>query len=81
MLDRETTLQIGVSAGAVGVFIALAAVVSSNYGVNNHLSLSGGFALVGGVAVFVIVATIGGLWLARQDFDDADGDGDAADGA
>jgi hypothetical protein len=70
MLDRETTLQIGVSAGAVGLFIALAAVVSLSFGAENHLSASGGFALVGGVGLFVIVATLGGLWLSRQEFED-----------
>jgi len=76
MLDRETTMQIAVSAGAVGIFVALAAVVAGNYGANNHLSQVGGFALVGGVAVFVLVTTAAGLWLARQEFEE----GDAADG-
>jgi hypothetical protein len=77
MLDRETTLQIGVSAGAVGIFIALAAFVAANFGTNNHLSESGGFVLVGGVALFVLVTTVAGLWLARQEFEDAE----AADGS
>lgn len=75
MLDRETTLQIAVASIGVGAFVVLAALVSSNFGSNNHLSVSGGFALVGGVALFVVVTTIGGLWLSRQDFEEDEAEG------
>lgn len=84
MLDRETTTQIVVSVGAVAIFVALAAYVSGAYGTDNHLTQTGGMALVGGIAAFVLIVTVAGLWLAHQEFEDVseepEGDGDAADG-
>lgn len=82
MIDRETATQIVVAGGAVVLFIAVAAYVSSSFGAENHLTEAGGFALVGGVAVFVVLTTIAGLWLARKEFEDAaEAAEDGTDGA
>jgi len=71
MIDRETSLQVGVSAGAVAMFIAAALYASSTYGQNGHLSEMGGYVLVGAIAAFVLIIAIAGMWLSRQDFEDA----------
>lgn len=67
-LDRETQLQIVVSTIGVAFFIAAAVYVSSMYTVNGGLSEQGGIALVGVIGLFVVVMTIAGLWLERQNF-------------
>jgi len=82
MIDRETATQIVVAGGAVALFIAVAAYVSASFGAENHLTETGGFVLVGGVAVFVLVTTVAGLWLARKEFEDAaEAAGEGANGA
>ena len=63
-IDRETLYQVIVSAGAVALFIAVAAVVTT--------SEQNGLALVGAIALFIVLMAVAGLWLERQDFD---GDG------
>ena len=70
MIDRETTLQVGVSVGAVVMFIAVALYASSAYGQNGHVSEMGGFVLVGAIGAFVLLIAIAGFWLSRQEFED-----------
>ena len=67
-LDRETQLQIAVSTLGVAVFIAAAVYVSSMYTSNGGLSEQGGIAIVGVIGLFVVVMTLAGLWLERQNF-------------
>jgi hypothetical protein len=60
-IDRETILQILVSAGAVALFVVALAVVTGANG--------GGLAVVGAIVLFIVVMAVAGLWLERQDFD------------
>jgi small neutral amino acid transporter SnatA (MarC family) len=60
-IDRETLYQVIVSAGAVALFIAVAAVVTTTE--------QNGLALVGTIALFIVLMAVAGLWLERQDFD------------
>ena len=71
MIDRETALQVGVSLGAVLMFIGAALFASSAYGENGHLSETGGYVLVGAIAGFVLFIAIAGFWLSRQEFEDS----------
>lgn len=67
-LDRETVMQIALSAVAVLLFIAGAVFVSTNYGTNGNLTQQGGVALVGAIGVFIVLMLAAGLWLERQEF-------------
>lgn len=65
-IDAEMRRKIAVSVGTVGVFIVLVVVVVSKYTTNHHLSVTGGYALVGIVALFVILMALVGLFLDRS---------------
>lgn len=65
-IDAEMRRKIAVSVGAVGVFIALVVAVGSQYTTNHHLTEPGGYALVGIVALFVVLMALVGLFLDRS---------------
>jgi hypothetical protein len=67
-IERETLLQIVISAIAVVLFISAAVTVSQTYLDGAHLSATGGYALVGAIGLFVVFITAAGLWLERQQF-------------
>jgi uncharacterized membrane protein len=71
-LDAETIWQVIVAAGAVVIFLGVAVLVSGRYSANGNLTPTGGLALVGSIAVFVVVMAVAGLWLERQDFGDGE---------
>ena len=62
-IDAEMRRKIAVSVGAVGVFIALVVVVGSQYTNDHHLNEIGGYALVGIVALFVVLMALVGLFI------------------
>jgi len=67
-IERETLLQIVISAVAVVFFVAAAAFVSQTYMVDTSIGPTGGVALVGVIGLFIVVMTVAGLWLERQQF-------------
>jgi len=69
-IDRETVWQIAVALGAVALFVGFAIVVSAVFSANGNLSPTGGIALVGSIAAFIILMAGAGVWLERQDFDE-----------
>ncbi len=69
-LDRETVYQIVITVGAVALFTGVAAVISQTYRTNDHISSTGGLALVGAIVLFILVMGGAGLWLNSQEFAD-----------
>ena len=67
-IERETLLQIVISAAAVVLFIGAAATVSQMYLTGSNLSPTGGYALIGVIGLFVVFMTAAGFWLERQQF-------------
>ncbi|MDT3434119.1 hypothetical protein [Haloarcula sp. 1CSR25-25] len=67
-IERETLLQIVISAVAVVLFVSGAVTVSQMYLNRAALSPTGGYALVGVIGLFVVFMTAAGLWLERQQF-------------
>lgn len=64
-IDEEMRRKIAASVAAVGLFIVLVLFVGATY---NHggLSPTGGYALVGAIAVFILVMAGIGFFLARK---------------
>ncbi len=68
--DEETIRQILLALGVVVAFVAGLVGVSQSYGTNGTtLSETGGLAMVGLLAGFILLMAAVGLWLERQDFD------------
>jgi hypothetical protein len=67
-IERETLLQIVVATVGVVVFTAAAVYAASTYTVGETLSAQGGIAVVGAIGLFIVVMTVAGLWLERQNF-------------
>ncbi|WP_336336136.1 DUF7472 family protein [Haloarcula brevis] len=67
-IERETLLQIVISAVAVVLFVSAAVTVSQSYLSGSSLSATGGYALIGVIGLFVVFMTAAGLWLERQQF-------------
>ncbi|PSQ59220.1 MAG: hypothetical protein BRD23_04995 [Halobacteriales archaeon SW_9_67_25] len=71
-VDAEMVRQVALSAGAVALFVVAAVVVGRTYGETapgTELTPTGGLALVGVLAGFILLMTLAGIWLERQDFD------------
>lgn len=68
-LDRETIYQVLVSIGAVAVFVGAAIAVTELFSTNGNISGQGGLALLGAIVLFILVISVAGLWLERQEFD------------
>ena len=62
-VDRDTVVEIAVSVGAVGLFVAVIVAIGSAYN-QGGLSTDGGMALVGAITGFVVVMSLLGLGLA-----------------
>lgn len=62
-IERETIVEIIVSVGAVGLFVAVLVGIGDAYN-QGGLSADGGIALVGAIVAFVIGMSIVGLGLA-----------------
>lgn len=62
-VDRETVVEIVVSVGAVGLFVAAILAIGEIYN-QGGLSTDGGMALVGAIAAFVVLMTLVGVGLA-----------------
>ncbi len=71
-VDPEMVRQIVLSAGAVALFVVAAVFVGRTYAGSapgTDLAPTGGLALVGVLAGFILLMTLAGIWLERQDFD------------
>jgi hypothetical protein len=72
-MDEETRYQILIAVSGVVVFIVAAVVVGMMYGQDGGavtaMTPTGGLALVGTVALFILVMAGLGVWLERQEFE------------
>ncbi|MFB6083363.1 MAG: hypothetical protein ABEJ94_03865 [Halorientalis sp.] len=66
-IERETVVEAGVSFAAVLVFVAAVVVVGMIFGTDGSLTGTGGLAVLGAVALFVVVMTLVGYWLSFQE--------------
>lgn len=64
--ERETWVEVAVSALAVGGFIAAVTLVGVTYGADG-LSEQGAMALVGLIVAFIAVMTVTGYWLSARE--------------
>lgn len=62
-IERETIVEIIVSVGAVGLFVAVLVGIGDTYN-QGGLSADGGIALVGAIVAFVIGMSLVGIGLA-----------------
>ncbi len=73
MVEKETGAQLLASLVAIGLFVIGLVVLSQQYGeqVNGAIELSptGGIALVGFIAVFIVAMPVFGYLVERRDFD------------
>ncbi|MDG5777469.1 hypothetical protein VB773_04280 [Haloarculaceae archaeon H-GB2-1] len=67
-IEREALVEAGIGAGAVAVFVVAIYVISQSYATNGDLLPQGGLAIVGSIALFVVVLTLAGFWLEQQEF-------------
>jgi len=67
-IERRTIVEAGIGSGAVVLFITVVYGASQTYSTNGNLTAQGGLAIVAAVAAFVIVLSLAGYWLSRQDF-------------
>ncbi len=65
-LDAEMRRKIAVSVGAVVVFVGLVIGVGVTYATNHVLPTMGSYALVGVLAVFVVLMAAVGVYLDRR---------------
>jgi hypothetical protein len=70
-LDRGTVRQILIAGLTVVAFVGALVAVGQTYGTNggSTISATGGLALVGLLAAFIVLMALVGLWLERQDSD------------
>jgi hypothetical protein len=79
-VDRQTVVELTVSAFVLVVFTATAYVVSGTYAAPRNATTnasvppavdpSGGLALVGTIGLFILIVAVAGLFVYTQDFDD-----------
>lgn len=67
-IERGAIAEALIGAGALVVFVAAVYWVSQTYATNSDLGPQGGLAVVGSIALFIVVLTIAGFWLDRQEF-------------
>jgi hypothetical protein len=65
-LDAEARRQIVLAVGAVGFFIALIVAIGTAFS-GEALATTGALALVGAIALFVLVMGVVGIYLARRE--------------
>jgi hypothetical protein len=66
-IERETILQAGISFAAVLLFIAATVVIGTTFRTNGNISGTGGLAIIGAIAFFIVLMTGVGFWLAYQE--------------
>ena len=64
-VERETLVEVVVAVVAVAVFIVILLAMGVVFSTSGF-SGTGGLALVGTIALFVVVMTIAGFWLANS---------------
>lgn len=67
-MERQTLVEIAVSAGSVAIMIGAMMFVGSSYTTNGDLTTEGGKMLVGVIFAFVLLMFAVGYGLARADF-------------
>ena len=65
-MERETVIEIVVSVGAVGLFLAAIVAIGTTYGEGGLLGEQGGTALVGAIAAFIVLMSLVGYWLSGR---------------
>lgn len=78
-VERDTVLEIVAAVVPVALMIAALAMIGNTYDASGTLSSEGGIAILGAIALFVVVMSAVGLVLSWLKSGDDDGD-DAADG-
>jgi hypothetical protein len=68
-MERQTLVEIAVSAGSVGLMIGAMMFVGSTYSENGELTTEGGQVLVGVIVLFVLLMFGVGYGLAKADFE------------
>lgn len=66
-IERETLVEIVVSVGAVGLFVAAIITIGVTFGEEGHLDEAGGLALVGAIALFIVLMTVVGYWFSGRE--------------
>jgi hypothetical protein len=66
-LERETLVEIAVSVGAVGLFVAVIIGIGVTYGGEGLIGEEGGLVLVGAIALFIVLMTGIGYWLSGRE--------------
>ena len=66
-ISRDTLVEIVVSVGAVGLFIATLLAIGLTYGGEGLIGEQGGTVLVGAVAAFILLMTAIGYWLSGRE--------------
>lgn len=64
-IERETLVEIVVSTGAVGLFIAILLTVGARFE-RGEFTGEGAFLLVGSIAFFIVLMGVVGVWLAYK---------------
>lgn len=83
-LERDTVLEIVAAVVPVALMIAALAMIGTTYDSSETLPPDGGIAVLGAIAVFVVVMSAVGLllsWLKSGDDDGDDGEAPDGDGA
>lgn len=64
-IERETLIEIVVSTGAVGIFIAVLLTVGTQFEQGDFTG-QGAFLLIGSIAFFVVLMAVVGYWLSGK---------------
>ena len=68
-MERQTLVEIAVSAGSVAVMIGAMMFVGSSYSTNGELTTEGGQMLVAAIFLFILLMFGVGFALAKADFE------------
>jgi hypothetical protein len=66
-IERGTLVEIVVSIGAVGLFVAAIVAIGVTYGGEGVIGEDGGLVLVGAIAAFILFMTGIGYWLSGRE--------------
>ena len=68
-MERQTLVEIAVSAGSVAIMIGAMMFVGTSYSANGELTTEGGRMLVAVIFLFILLMFMVGYGLARADFE------------
>jgi len=68
-IGRELIAESAIGIGAVVVFVGSLFFLGQRYATNGTLQPQGGLYVVVALGAFVVLLTLAGLWMERQDFD------------